>query len=195
MESWATETQNVDAQERVASEQTQADADMSWRKGKGSSDREARLDFEEVKAKQAARVSLLYVATAAPVAWYYLPGTPFAFWPFMVFSALVITGLLSWYLTSRLPFYAYLVLLVGPVITHALALWSIPSIAVPFFGVLIVVTNAAISPWHRLASILRAAPSSVRHGDVRSCQPAHLPQPGSLLMDTLAPAQETGPRP
>ena len=154
MESWATETQNVDAQERVASEQTQADADMSWRKGKGSSDREARLDFEEVKAKQAARVSLLYVATAAPVAWYYLPGTPFAFWPFMVFSALVITGLLSWYLTSRLPFYAYLVLLVGPVITHALALWSIPSIAVPFFGVLIVVTNAAISPWHGLGAAL-----------------------------------------
>ncbi len=156
MDSWAAEMQKADAQDQLASEHIEGakttESAIHVRPG-----RQARLDFEEVKAKQAARVAWLYIAIAAPVAWYYLPGTPFAFWPFTVFSVLVITGLLSWYLTSRSPIYAYLILLIGPIIAHALALWSIPSLAVPFFGVLIVVTNAAISPWHGLgAAVLDA---------------------------------------
>jgi signal transduction histidine kinase/CheY-like chemotaxis protein len=158
MTSWAAKIQNVDEQAHPETERVGAYTDEPQLGPNVRPDREIRMDFEEVKVKQAARVSLLYIATAAPVAWYYLPGTPFALWPFMVFSTLVITGLLSWHLTSRSALSAYLVLLIGPVIAHALALWSIPSVAVPFFGVLIVVANAAISPWHGLgAALLDAA--------------------------------------
>ncbi|MGI5916960.1 MAG: ATP-binding protein [Anaerolineae bacterium] len=110
--------------------------------------RESILDFEEVKAGQVARVSLFYIIASAPIAWHYLPGTPFAVWPFMTFFTILMTGIVSWHFATRCARCSYILLMVGPVIAHGLALRTFPYAAVPFFGLLIIVTNAAINPWN-----------------------------------------------
>jgi len=110
-----------------------------------------KLDLQEVTRAQARRVGLLYVVVAGYMAWEFLPGSPFRWQEFVIWALVLVAGVTAVVFWERLPQLAYASLLILPVTSHIVALGGYPE-PLQYFGIMIILTNAAVGPWHGLAA-------------------------------------------
>ena len=111
-------------------------------------------DLDELKQKTVSLYAVSLILIAGTTSWLLLPSDPFRVGPFWVSLSLLIEGVVIYYFRMRNPRLSQYLALIGPILTFALALQVMEGSFVPFFGTLIVIMNAAVSPMFGLFAAL-----------------------------------------
>lgn len=113
-----------------------------------------RLDICEIKQNLTTMIAGAVAIGGAISFWSFLPATRYDERMLLVCLSVFLAGALSYYLRWRAPLLARVTLLLGPTLSLSLALRLVSDVSVPFFAILIVIANGAISPRLGLAAAL-----------------------------------------
>ena len=111
-----------------------------------SPSRLSQADIDQVQNRAVVLASLFLIAAGGVASWLVLPVENLDPSHLLVGSSLLGLGITVNTLHRQRPRLARSLLLVGPVLAFALALQQLDQVFVPFFGVLIVILNAAVNP-------------------------------------------------
>lgn len=108
---------------------------------------QTRFDSEELATSTCAMIGAAVAVMGGAASLYLLPGPGFRLGVFLPPLSVFIEGIVIYSLRARNPLCARLVLLFGLAASYTLALASSASPVVPFLAVLLVIANAAVSPY------------------------------------------------
>ena len=114
-------------------------------------------DLDEVRGRSLAFAALFLVVAGGVASWLLLPAEDLDPYHLLIAASLFALGIAVLLLREKRLGLAQAVLLVGPVLTFALALSHVRAQFIPFFGALIVILNAAANPYASLGAALVAS--------------------------------------
>ncbi len=112
----------------------------------GNAAHDWRLNLDELHSRLTRDVSLALIVASAAAWWTVLPGGGFRWQAFVVFFSLFLAACAAGFYHNRSIAVARAILLIAPVPTLSLALELLGGRVVPYFAVLAVIANAALSP-------------------------------------------------
>ncbi len=112
------------------------------------------LDSDELEQQVISMIALGSTMVAGAAWLSVAPGRGFSWWRVLVFFTLVVESVAIYWANGKHRNLTKAVLLLGPALSLAIALHTIPSPAVPCFAVLAVIANSAVSLTLSLAAVL-----------------------------------------